>query len=442
MITRRTLAALGLLALSPLGTPGSARAQGPGLGAPEPMDLDRLTALARSLRDAPRAPPPPVRGAATLDRLTYGPLQEVASPASEGLFPGSAYPVTFFPLGNFYRRPVRIFALEGGTAREALYRPGTFTAPPGNPVHDLPADAGYAGFRLQSAPAGKPGDASDWLAFLGASYFRADGDGRQYGISARGVAIDTAPGPGRSEEFPDFTRFYVSPAHDGAVEILALLEGDSLTGAYAFSVRRDPHLAIEVEARLFFRRAVSRLGIAPMSSMMWFSEGPSRFLASDWRTEVHDSDGLLMHTGAGEMIWRPLNNPPAVTVSAFSDRSPRGFGLLQRDRDFKSYVDDGYEENRPHLWVEPRGDWGAGSVQLLEIPTQGETDDNIAAMWVPAEAVGPGQDRTYRYLLRWPVEEPVATGLARCVATRATKAAWLSDPERRPAPAPSTSVRE
>jgi len=433
LITRRALTALGLLALSPLGT-GAAwgRGEGPDLGPPAPMDLDRLAAEAKALRERPRPPLPPVRDAATLDALTYGPRTEIGYPPRHALYRDSPYPVTFFALGDLFRRPVKVFALQEGQAREVIYRPDLFTAPPGNPFHDLPSDAGFTGFRLQTAAAGLPGDATDWLAFLGASYFRADGDGHQYGISARGLAIDTAPLPGKREEFPDFTRFYVAPVRDGAVEILALMEGDSVTGAYRLVVRKAPRCVIEVEARLFFRRAVDRLGIAPMSSMMWFSEGQSRYLASDWRPEVHDSDGLLMHAGTGEVLWRPLNNPPEVAVSAFSDRNPRGFGLLQRDRAFASYIDDGYMENRPHLWVEPKGDWGAGSVQLVEIPAHQEYDDNMVAMWVPAEPTAPGQDRTFRYALHFSADEPVRTELARCLSTRVSKGAWLVDAERKP----------
>lgn len=432
MITRRVLTAIGLLALAPF--PGLARAAsgGPRLAPPEPMDLDRLNALARTLRDRPYAPPPEAPASAALDALTYGPLQEIRYPPGHALFAESPYPVTFFHLGNFFRHPVKVYALEGGQAREVLYAHDLFTYPAGNPAKDVPDGAGFAGFRFQKAPAGQPGDDGDWLAFLGASYFRAAGDGAQYGASARGIAIDTAPAPGRTEEFPVFTRFYVSPAADGAVTVLALLESPSLTGAYRFVARKEPHVVIDVACTVYMRKSVERFGMAPLTSMLWYSEGMSRFLASDWRPEVHDSDGLLMQTGAGELIWRPLNNPHRLSVSAFADRAPKGFGLLQRDRAYENYIDDGFEENRPDIWVEPQGDWGRGSVQLVEIPTHQETDDNIVALWVPDDPPQAGSDRSFAYRLRWTVKEPVATDLARCVATRATKAAWLADGDRRP----------
>ena len=431
MLTRRTLTLLGLLALSP-GRGLAAGGAAPALSAPEPMDLDRLAALARDLRDKPHVPRREVPGAApVLDELTYGPMMEIEYPAANALWPDGPSPVTMFHLSKLHRLPVRVYALEDGKAREVVYDPALFRMPPGNPALGMPWGAGFAGVRYQDGPGGDARFGTDWVAFLGASYFRMAGDDHQYGVSARGVAVDTAPMPGGREEFPDFTRFYVSPFEGGSATVLALLEGPGLTGAYRFVLRREPHAVTEVECRLFLRRDIARLGIAPGTSMMWYSEGTSRWLATEWRPEIHDSDGLLMHAGTGEVLWRPLNNPPRVTVSAFSDVRPRGFGLMQRDRSPASYVDDGFMEKRPNLWVEPRGDWGAGSVQLVEIPAHQEYDDNIVAMWVPAAPARAGTDLAFSYVLRWTVDEPV-DGLARCVATRASKAAWLMDADRKP----------
>ena len=109
---------------------------------------------------------------------------------------------------------------------------------------------------------------------------------------------------------------------------------------------------MDIEATLFMRAAVSRFGIAPLTSMYWFSE-TKKETAIDWRPEVHDSDGLSMWSGNGERLWRPLNNPPRIMVSAFSDNNPRGFGLCQRDRVFDHYLDGVYYDRRPTLWVEP-----------------------------------------------------------------------------------------
>jgi glucans biosynthesis protein len=174
---------------------------------------------------------------------------------------------------------------------------------------------------------------------------------------------------------------------------------------------------MDVEARLFLRRDVNQLGIAPMSSMYWYSE-IAKPTAIDWRPEVHDSDGLSIWTGAGEIIWRPLNDPERPTTSTFADKSPRGFGLLQRDRNFDHYLDGVRYDRRPSLWVEPQGDWGEGAVQLLELPTDDETTDNIVAMWVPRTPARAGASLQLRYRLFWTAIEPHQTTLARCVATR------------------------
>jgi periplasmic glucans biosynthesis protein len=174
---------------------------------------------------------------------------------------------------------------------------------------------------------------------------------------------------------------------------------------------------MDVEARLFLRRDVGRLGIAPMTSMFWFSE-TFKPGGIDWRPEVHDSDGLALWTGGGEHIWRPLNNPERIAASAFADRSPRGFGLLQRDRVFDHYLDGVRYDRRPSLWVEPLEEWGEGSVQLIELPTDDEIHDNIVAIWVPKEPARAGGSYQMRYRLYWAADEPHPTALARCVATR------------------------
>ena len=174
---------------------------------------------------------------------------------------------------------------------------------------------------------------------------------------------------------------------------------------------------MEIEARVFPRQDIDQLGIAPMSSMFWFSE-TVKPTAIDWRPEVHDSDGLAIWTGAGEYIWRPLNDPAAPSVSHFDDKTPRGFGLLQRDRIFDHYLDGVRYDRRPSLWVEPLDDWGEGAVQLVELPSNDETEDNIVAMWVPKQPVKAGASLRFRYRLQWSATEPHPTDLARCVATR------------------------
>ena len=179
--------------------------------------------------------------------------------------------------------------------------------------------------------------------------------------------------------------------------IYALLEGPSITGAYKFVLQRGKGVLMDIECRLFLRRDVGRFGLAPLTSMYWYSE-TVKPTGIDWRPEVHDSDGLAMWNGAGERIWRPLNNPTQTRASSFSDNNPKGFGLLQRDRGFDHYQDGVYYEKRPSLWVEPLGAWGEGSVQLIEIPTDDEIHDNVLACWVPKAPATAGSSVALKYL--------------------------------------------
>ena len=412
-----------------LGLPTAARADaGLKLGVETmPFSFDALTAEARKRAARPYQAPAALPQQ-LIERIDYEAHGKIKFNPACALFrdgPGE-YPVTFFHLGRYFPQPVHMYLLAsqggGSVAREILYDPGYFTMPPTSPARALPRGAGFAGFRFQESRLEDQKNldwrTNDWVAFLGASYFRAIGELYQYGISARGIALDVAM-PDRPEEFPIFSRFYFEPPADGAheVTVYAFLEGPSIAGAYRFLMRREKAVLMEVEARLFLRRDIGRLGIAPTTSMFWFSE-TFKPGGIDWRPEVHDSDGLALWTGAGEHIWRPLNNPERIAASAFADRSPRGFGLLQRDRVFDHYLDGVRYDRRPSLWVEPLEDWGEGSVQLIELPTDDEIHDNIVAMWVPKEPARAGGNYQLRYRLYWAADEPHPTALARCVATR------------------------
>jgi len=241
------------------------------------------------------------------------------------------------------------------------------------------------------------------------------------------VAIDTAV-YGRSEEFPDFTKIYIAePRGEDGVTIYAVLDGPSVVGACRFVMSRGRGVVMEVEQLLCLRNAVSRLGIVPLTSMYWFSE-TEKPEAADWRPEVHDSDGLAMWNGRGEHLWRPLNNPPHIIASAFGDENPKGFGLLQRDRVFDHYLDGVHYERRPTLWVEPTGSWGKGTIQLIEMPTDDEINDNIVAMWVPDTPAAAGGEFNLAYKLYWQADAPDRSDLARCVATRLGKGGQPGQP--------------
>ena len=303
------------------------------LGEPAAFSFDILKETARRIAGAPYVAPT-LPSPDIVSRIVYETWGKIAFNIDDALFadgPGR-FPVTFFHLGKFFPKPVRMHAVRGGEAREIIYDPRYFLMPADSPARQLPTGSGFAGVRIQEARDGAlDWRKNDWAAFLGASYFRAIGELHQYGASARGLALDTAVA-GRLEEFPDFTNFYMAEPDAGdTIIVCALLEGPSVAGACKFAMTRGKGVVMEIEQALFMRRAVSRFGLAPLTSMYWFSE-TKKPMAADWRPEVHDSDGLAMWTGRGEHLWRPLNNPPHVVVSAFADENPKGFGLLQRDR--------------------------------------------------------------------------------------------------------------
>ncbi len=377
-------------------------------GAPTPMSWAALKARVATMAKQPYSPPfkPAPEVTHAIDYEAHGKIQfktELALGA--GAADVGQYPVTFFHLGRYFQKSVKMHVVEGGNAREILYSPTYFKMPFDSPAQKLPQNSGFAGFRLQESKTRADWPTQDWVAFLGASYFRAIGALNQYGLSARAIAIDTAlPTP---EEFPDFTEIYIASQgkDDTHIVIYALLEGPSVVGAYQFKIHRDAGVTMEIESEIILRKDVERLALAPLTSMYWFSE-TRKTQGIDWRPEVHDSDGLALWRGNGERIWRPLNNPPHVMVSAFMDENPKGFGLLQRDRDFDNYLDGVNYDRRPSLWVEPVGNWGRGAVQLIELATDDEIHDNIVAAWVPEGAAKAGNRYSLNYKLHWQANEP------------------------------------
>lgn len=408
--------AAGLALAATLQPVARAAAQGLELGPAEAFDFEQLKSLARSLATLPHVEPPQrdVDFVRTLDVARHNSIRfrpEYALWREEADFPLRPH-----HRGRWFPYPVDLYVVENGEARRLQFDPEAFDYSDTGLESPVPSDLGFAGFRLMNGPESN----RDWLSFLGGSYFRASGEQDQYGLSARGVAVDTAL-PERSEEFPRFSRLWVerSPQDSRRVVVCALLEGPSLTGAYRFDIRNERGVVMEVQCELFLRRAVQRLGLTPITSMYWFGRH-DRHRAADWRPQVHDSDGLAIWTGAGERIWRPLNNPGELRINSFLDQAPRGFGLMQRERRFEAYQDDShFYERRPGLWVEPLGDWGRGSVQLVEIPTDHEDMDNIAAFWVPEAPTEAGTRLSLAYRLHWLSDEPYPPrAVARVVATR------------------------
>ncbi len=423
---RRTVLAqsLGLGAFFLL--PEMARAQaeaiasGIALGPAEPFSFERLREAAQGLAHetfTPMAKPE----AAILDQIDYDAHGRIRFRPERKLWAGHGddNPVQFFFPGRYFPEPVHVYVVEDGMAREVPFSRDLFTMPADSPARQLNKTEGFAGFAVQD-----PAQSADWLAFLGASYWRTSGYSGQFGLSARGLALDTAIADG-PEEFPRFTRFWLEQTGDGAITTYALLESPRATGAYRIVSRRQDGAAKgvvqDISADIFLRRDVERLGVAPLTSMYWFGKH-DRHVAADWRPEVHDSDGLEIHTGGGERIWRPLNNPPRVMANSFATPSPQGFGLMQRERDFDQYEDDGvFYDRRASAWVEPLEDWGAGAVTLIELPTDDETFDNIVAFWTPADPAAAGREYRMNYRLSWLADNPLPPINARFRAVRLGK---------------------
>jgi len=410
---RRTLTVLSACMLPKWAIAAAGASAGVRLGPPKPFNFDMLVGWAKKNATLPYKAPAE-RAAQIIKGIDFDAAQKIKFRPDHALWRGRAGtdPVAFFHLSRYSAEPVTLFTLEGGQAREILYGPDYFDyAGTGLDTRAL-GNLGFSGFRVLDSQ-DKP---TDWLAFQGASYFRSSGQDAQYGASARGIAINTAGAT--AEEFPRFSQFWLD-ANGPVVTVYALLDGPSITGAYRFDCRKDGTVVMNVHCQLFFRAGISRLGVAPLTSMYWYGENERR-KAADWRPEIHDNDGLAIWTGKGERIWRPLVNPPVVQTNSFVDTNPKGFGLVQRDRDFENYQDDGaFYDKRPGIWVEPKGNWGAGAVQLVEIPTEDETHDNIVAYWRPDGDIKPGDSKSFDYKLYWQNDEPAyPKGIAKVVATR------------------------
>jgi glucans biosynthesis protein len=373
--------------------------------------------MQRALELSLQAPRPARRAVlpAALRDIHYDAYRSIRFKPERSLWRGEPgqFEAQFFHAGFFFQDLVEVSIVEPEGTRVLPFSTDLFSYE----GMKVPRDGGlgFTGFRLH-APLNSPSYRDELIVFQGASYFRALGKTNAYGLSARGLAIDMGgPSP---EEFPRFSEFYlVRPGPtDAFAWVFALLESRRVTGAYAFRIEPGETTRIEVTAKLFLRENVAGLGLAPLTSMYAFGEeGPNRF--GDFRPEVHDSDGLGLHTATGEWLFRPLRNPPRTTVCSFRLDTPKGFGLLQRDRSFASFQDlEARYQDRPSMWVEPLSGFGAGSVRLLEIATELETDDNIAIAWVPHELSE--RQLELRYRLHVGRDVPKAGPAGRVIATR------------------------
>jgi glucans biosynthesis protein len=402
-ITRRgflkgTTAAISWAALPAVELGGMAAA----LAAPAPFAFSQVVDEAARLA-AQKFQPYTLAPPAPFNDIGYDQYRDIVfrKDAAIWLNDPSYYHLEFFHSGFIYKEPVQIALVENGQASPLPFSPDYFSYGYGGLT--APANLtglGFAGLRAR-APISQPDVFEEVVAFVGASYFRAVARNIGYGLSARGLAIDTAEPTG--EEFPTFRKFWIEKPEAGSVRLVvnALLDSPSLTGAYRFGITSGTETVMDVDATLFPRKDVKRLGLAPLTSMFLFSD-MNRARIDDFRRAVHDSDGLQMLSGGGEWIWRPLANPRTLQVSDFIDRSPRGFGLMQRARRYVDYEDaEARYERRPSVWIEPVGDWGQGAVELVEIPSDREANDNIVAYWRPDGKLPPGAPYRFLYRMRW-----------------------------------------
>jgi periplasmic glucans biosynthesis protein len=365
------------------------------------FDHDTVPSMARKLAAAPFRKPS-VELPAWLRDMGYDEYRDIRFNPAQALWlkQGLPFQAQFFHRGFLFKDRVQVFTVAGGRARQVDYSTALFNFRASAVRGRNEADLGFAGMRLHGT-INRPDYFDEICAFLGASYFRAVAKGQSYGLSARGLALNTVQPAG--EEFPVFRSFWLETptAAATAVVVHALMDSPSVSGAFRFVVTPGEETTFDVQARLYPRVELAYAGIAPLTSMYEFGAS-DRVGVDDYRPAVHDSEGLALLTGAGEQIWRPLHNPSAVQDSGFQDTIPRGFGLMQRQRDFSDFADsEAHYEKRPSAWVEPVGDWGKGAVHLIEIPTGDEYHDNIVAFWRPAEPLAAGREHRFDYRLHW-----------------------------------------
>jgi glucans biosynthesis protein len=382
-----------------------------------PFEAAGVRALARELAAKPyKAPDSKLPDA--LKDLTYDRYRMIRYQPDQALWRNEGLPfqLQFFHRGFYYMNRVDIFEVKEGVAIPVVYAPSMFSFGDG-PVPDVKSNLGFAGFRIHG-PINRPDYFDEIGVFLGASYFRAVAKGLTYGLSARGLSLNTADPKG--EEFPNFRTFWIERPAKNATSLVvhALLDSESAAAAYRFTIRPGETTIYDIEATLFPRVQIDQIGLATLTSMYYFGAN-DRNGVDDFRPEVHDSDGLGIQNGRGEQLWRPLNNPADLQVSAFVDNNPRGFGLMQRQRGFAAYEDlEARYEKRPSAWIEPIGDWGEGAVHLVEIPTNTEINDNIVSYWRPRTPTRAKGEYIYTYRIHWGARVPKPLPLAHVFATR------------------------
>jgi glucans biosynthesis protein len=376
--------------------------------------------LARSLAAKDYQPEQNADLPEALKKLTYDQYQAIRFRPERNLWKDDhlRFMAQFFQRGYLYQDAVKIHVLEGGQASDMAFSPKQFDYQTNRIPTNLPATLQFGGFRLLY-PLNSPQKMDEVAEFLGASYYRVLGGSQRYGSSLRGLAIDTGEPSG--EEFPRFMEFWLEkpPPLAGGMRVYALMNSPSVAGAYRFVIEPGDTTTVQVEASLFFRKSPKKIGLAPLGSLFLEGQNSTRHVP-DYRPQVHDSDGLLIESGDGDWLWRPLVNPANThRISRFPAADGKKFGLMQRDRDFRDYDDlESRFERRPSYWIEEGERWGPGAVELVEIPTPTDYNDNIVAYWVPRNIPAPGQELHLTYRVSASLAGPEEGPLLRVRSTR------------------------
>ena len=372
----------------------------------------RALERARQPFHSPRADVPKVL---RQENLNYDKYREIEFRHDRALWAADGLPfrVEFFHPGYLYQEPVHVYEFTATHVQPIRFVQDFFNYRALHIQNEIPADTGYAGFRLLN----QLNESNKWDeigAFLGASYFRLLGKGQRYGLSARGLALDCGE-PDRPEEFPIFTDWWLGKPQPDArgLTLFAMLDKVSCVGAYQLLIRPGETTVVDVEAVLYFRETnmvqavdanrlpIRTIGLAPLTSMFWFGKNSERKF-DDYRPEVHDSDGLLACMAGGEVLWRPLDNPAVMRHQVFPAPNIRGFGLLQRERTLAAYQDSfNFYQLAPTVWVEPHGNWGDGDLHLVQLSANYEGFDNIVAFWDPRNKPAPLKPFRFGYTLYW-----------------------------------------
>ncbi len=386
------------------------------LAPPVPFAPGFVTDQARALSKKPfKAPaadlPDPFRG------LTFDQYAAIHARPEARVWATEAIGFAIEPLhrGFLYSSPVELNLVAAGQSFRLVYDPKLFDLGALRPPAKM-GDIGFSGFRALVPQEG--GGLREIASFQGANFFRALAPGQVPGLVSRALAVRLADPKG--EDVPVFRSIWIEKPSlvSSALVIHAVIDSETIVGAFRFTVHPGEATIIDTECTLFARVALDNFGLGPISAthLLGFMDH-RRF--DDLRPNVGEVCGLQMYTGAGEWLWRPVTNRETLQISTFIDDKPRGFGFLLRDRAFQDYDDeDQHWEKRPSLWIEPLGEWGQGGVQLIEIPTESEGNDNILCFWRPKQPLAAGSETAFAYRQFWCWNPPERPDLARAVTSR------------------------